>query len=380
MPTWVDRAQQLALLTVVALYSAGYAASGLALLLLVVIAEVVITRRPPWMPTRMDVPIVLFVGAFLVAGWVSPYRPLALGSTGLAAVTIYLAFVPLARLVTRPGFLRTFLLVWVAGAAVVAAWAILTYLQTRRPAFAPELGQNAVGTTLLIGLILGFGMARFFRGRARLALSAVTTLTGVGLIFTFTRGAWLGAATGVLTLAAAMGRRQVWTASLLVAALVLGAALVSGPGSGDLVSRAASIASLEANENRIRFLETAWQIFRDHPVTGTGLNTFALVFPQYRPDDPFGTTQPFAHNIFLNMAAEGGILGLGAFTLAVGIALAGGWRWYTGAADVDARILAATVGAAYVGALVHQLFDGTLISVHLGVGMWMLMAVLVRRP
>jgi hypothetical protein len=32
--------------------------------------------------------------------------------------------------------------------------------------------------------------------------------------------------------------------------------------------------------------------------------------------------------------------------------------------------------SAFVGSIVHQMFDGTLLSVHLGMGLWMLLAIL----
>ena len=37
-----------------------------------------------------------------------------------------------------------------------------------------------------------------------------------------------------------------------------------------------------------------------------------------------------------------------------------------------------SVLAAFIGAMVHQLFDGTMISVHLGVGLWALLAILME--
>jgi O-antigen ligase len=85
---------------------------------------------------------------------------------------------------------------------------------------------------------------------------------------------------------------------------------------------------------------------------------------------------PFAHNIFMNMAAEGGILGFATFVGVVIAGIYGGWRWYRAAAAGLERMMAAVFLAAFVGSIVHQLFDGTLLSVHLGLGLWILLAIL----
>jgi hypothetical protein len=57
-----------------------------------------------------------------------------------------------------------------------------------------------------------------------------------------------------------------------------------------------------------------------------------------------------------------------------------GWKWRTAAPTDGERALRTSVLAALAGILVHQIFDGTLISVHLGAGMWMLMAILASSP
>lgn len=85
---------------------------------------------------------------------------------------------------------------------------------------------------------------------------------------------------------------------------------------------------------------------------------------------------PFAHNIWLNMAAEGGVVGVLTFAGVLLASLASGWRWYRKSAPTGQSVLAAAALAATVGTLVHQLFDGTILSVHLGAGFWMLVGIL----
>lgn len=76
------------------------------------------------------------------------------------------------------------------------------------------------------------------------------------------------------------------------------------------------------------------------------------------------------------MAAEGGLFGLVAFVLVILAALVVGWRRYAEAPSSRSRTITAAILSALIGLLIHQQFDGTAISVHLGLGMWLLIAAL----
>lgn len=119
LPSWLDRAQQGALLLLILLFSAGYATVGVFMLLLTVIAEGITLRRLPWARSRIDGLIVALLLLFLLSGWFSPYRPTALGSLGLAALTIYLGYGPLSRQLRRhPWFLSAL----IGGPLVPLGW------------------------------------------------------------------------------------------------------------------------------------------------------------------------------------------------------------------------------------------------------------------
>jgi O-antigen ligase len=377
LPPQLDRLQRAGLLLTAVLFSSGYASVGLAWLLVTVIIEAVILRRLPWQRGPMDVPFLAFLAVFLVSGWVSPYPGIATGSIGLGALTIYLAFGVLHRLLRRdPAFLRPFLQAWVGGGVLAGVWAILLHRMSGTPAFTAALGQNAVGTTLLIALILTTGLYAGSTSTWRYALMAGGSILAVGVMVTYTRGAWLGAMTGLAALFLLTELRQRWRALALVGVLGVVTVVAAGAERAALTERARTISSLEANASRVYLLRASVQMVADHPVLGTGLNTFAAIYPRYRrPDDP-NPGAPFAHNIFLNMAVEGGIAGALAFGAVIVAAVMAGWRWYV-SSRAQARpgmLLSATLLAAFIGAMTHQQVDGTLLSVHLGAGLWLLVA------
>lgn len=58
---------------------------------------------------------------------------------------------------------------------------------------------------------------------------------------------------------------------------------------------------------RINFFQGAWQIFKDQPFLGTGLETFVLAYPQYQKDAL--SSARYTHNYFLQLLSETGIFG-----------------------------------------------------------------------
>ncbi|HEY6102772.1 MAG TPA: O-antigen ligase family protein [bacterium] len=377
-PGWLDRLRRGSLLATVLLYSAGYGVWGLLLLLVTTIIEAGITRRLPWTRNRLDLFLAAFLGAFLISGLFSPYRPLAVGLIGLGSLTIYLAFGATATMVTRdPSFLRPLAIAWVAGALGAGLWGVMLHRTTGQPAFTPVLGQNALGTTLLIATILALGLVLELRGRRRYLAAATGIALLTGLVLTYTRGAWLGALVGGALVLGLSGVRRLVVGIMAVTLIVVLSLAIFGSERGALISRAASIADLSANKARLYIIRASLAIFITHPLSGTGLGTFSLAYPAFRlPDDPNTLPMPFAHNIFANMAAEGGVVGFTTFGAIVVAGILGGWRWYHAVRREPQHTTAAVYLSTFIGAIVHQLFDGTLLSIHLGLGMWMLLAVL----
>jgi len=69
------------------------------------------------------------------------------------------------------------------------------------------------------------------------------------------------------------------------------------------------------------------------------------------------------------------MLGVGAFTAIVALAVVLGWKWHQRARANVERVQSASILALLIGTLVNQVFDATLMSVHLGVGLWFLAAI-----
>ncbi|WP_295406074.1 O-antigen ligase, partial [Meiothermus sp.] len=168
------------------------------------------------------------------------------------------------------------------------------------------LGHGAVAAA---GLVWALGGRRL--GGVALAVAAATLwLSGSRTAF------WalllLGAAWGW-----SLGRYR-WLA-LGAGGLLAGVALAEP----ELLGRLAQALTLDSNaQARLQFWQVAWQAFREHPLGGVGFGHFPLYFDLHPPRGAIEYSPGHAHNLGLQLLAEGGLLAL----VALGLWLAGvGW-------------------------------------------------------
>ena len=206
----------------------------------------------------------------------------------------------------------------------------------------------------------------------RVVLPAAAAVISLGLLVSWSRGAWLAFAVAVAVVILAHTRRAAPVVMLAVTLAVV-IAVVFGlvdllPAS--LVNRVSelqqfvglvNIRSVEVTDanfsviERIAHWQAALGMWADHPWLGVGIGNFATAYPAYnlpRWYEPLG----HAHNVYLNFGAEAGLLGFVAY-LALWIACL--WQAIRAAA-VSNRFVAA-IGAGVLGALthatIHNLFD-----------------------
>lgn len=206
----------------------------------------------------------------------------------------------------------------------------------------------------------------------RLSLTATAGLISLGLLVSWSRGAWLAFAAAVVVVVLAHTRRAA-PAVLVLAALVAlifvlfgGANLLPASIAGRLAElrEYAGLVDLARTEvtdanfsvvERIAHWQAALGMWRDHLWLGVGAGNYAVFYGAYNLPRWYEALG-HAHNVYLNFAAEAGLLGL----------LAYGWFWLAGlwqalrTALLRDRYLAA-VGAGVFGGLVaatvHNFFD-----------------------
>lgn len=135
----------------------------------------------------------------------------------------------------------------------------------------------------------------------------LTAASSVGLLYLFVlakvRGAWLALLASMTYIA--LSKKKVWLA-VLVALAVFASFVVKTEMTRALFSKGSF-------GDRFNMLDTSYRIFAKHPVIGNGLNTFFVNFKEHRNDQWKGKKGSYAHNCYLQMACDTGIVGLFGF-------------------------------------------------------------------
>lgn len=175
---------------------------------------------------------------------------------------------------------------------------------------------NAAGSYFAMALIPAISLLR----STPVAAVLLTGLISVGEALAGSRTAFAalalaGAGTGIYLAATARGVRR--RTMLLGAVVVLAVAAI--PSWHYLASRPTNASAGRAMEYRLGMWKKAVAMTRDHPALGIGIGAFAVNSPMYEPNEGIFSYPENAHNQFLQIMAELGILGLVGF-LAIVIA------------------------------------------------------------
>lgn len=160
---------------------------------------------------------------------------------------------------------------------------------------------------LLCSLFTALAVVRGLGKKLRLAACSLTLLAFSALFLSFTRSSWLGICASIVVVLVILGRRLLIPFAALLVLLFL---LLPAP----FRERVTSIWDLNyrTNVQRVEMIRGGWNIFKDHPFSGVGLMDLGDVYERYKPPGAV-FVHGHMHNIFLQVAASMGILGLTAF-------------------------------------------------------------------
>jgi len=249
-----------------------------------------------------------------------------------------------------------------------------------------------MGLMLPLALALSlWSAARWWRGRAiddciRFGFfTGASVAIGLGLLASWSRGAWLGSAVALFALAFAWPRKvrhSLAVVAILVSLLILGwfadllpSAVVERVGSiaSDLF-RVGDVRGVEITSDnyavieRLAHWQAAWNMAQDHPWLGVGLGNYEAAYTVYSLMN-WPLALGHAHNYYLNILAEGGMIGVSAYV----IFLIGVLRllWYIRQSNQALnRALGVGLLGSWVYLAVHSLLDNLYVNnifIHLGV-------------
>ncbi len=214
---------------------------------------------------------------------------------------------------------------------------------------------NTAGYVFSMSIPLALSVAAAEKGFLRGLGYFSGAIQMLGLLLTYSRGAWLGWATSMLFLAFALRK---WTAGLLMILLPVALMLSITP----LRERLATFMSPQADSalsDRVRVMTAAVAIGMENPVLGIGYGRGRLkeaLRETFKGTIYEGWPVWHAHNVYAELFAETGLLGLGSFIILLGQAFMLSWR-RTRSKDGKDRLNALGLAAAWIAAAVTGLGD-----------------------
>lgn len=225
---------------------------------------------------------------------------------------------------------------------------------------------NAFGAYLVVVLSLVAALLlenNYSRLKTR-GLLFLAILSAPAIIFTFSRGSWLGAFISLIFMAALSRRNFKRLIPVFVIVIILfllpifyERLLFTFKGGGD--------------SNRFRYWLAAWKMISDYPFLGIGIGTFMANFSKYLPNVYIS----YAHNSYLQIWAESGIFSLISFLAFVSSLIYLGIKKFI--ISRDFILLGFLSGA--LGYLAHSFFDTNLYSLSLAVLFWVWVGLIIER-
>ncbi len=240
--------------------------------------------------------------------------------------------------------------------------------------FGPYVNQHhfAALMVMMSGPVIGFLVAGKVRRDLLPLLWIAAVMMAVAGFFTGSRGGMLSyaAMTGFALFAAGRYRtpetsdeeRTIFSkvipfaGAAVLGIVILGVAVLLGAGSNLIRGFGLTGGVDDISSGRLHFWQVALEIFAANPVLGAGLDGFGVAFPFFDTrNGAFRVEQ--AHNEYLQMLADGGIIGFACVTIFIFLLIRKGLSSIKEAGPSVDRGIRIGAMAGCIGVLVHSFFD-----------------------
>jgi O-antigen ligase len=243
---------------------------------------------------------------------------------------------------------------YVGGAAVAGVLTILRYilgLQTYYRRYAAwGFEPNDLGLTVALSIPLALYLAFRDRGAARWLWRAAALLAIAAILLTASRTALVVSLCGFGFAAwtwRESGVSQRVSNAVLLGLLIAGALYLAPLSSRQRLATLPAEAARGTFHNRTQIWKAGLRVFRHHPVLGAGAGAYPeAVRPQLGIPDLPGHRY-VAHNAYLSVLVEGGVVGLGLFGMLLAVLAAYIWVM----PSVERAVWSITLGAWALGIL-----------------------------
>lgn len=347
-----------------------------------------VSPRRLFYPNVLALPVFAYFLACLVSSFFSSNRAISFNHLILKTTEYLLLFFIVVELSDRR-FVRNILTVLVISVGLVGIDGIFQYftnfdfLRGRSPVvpgringpfYFPNDFANYIVS--LLPLVAGLSFVKFKSLRIWGGLVFIAIILLACIILSASRSAWI-ALLFLLPAAALLGNKKLFFFFVALFMLIS----VFFPFMSDLhKSRIENFFDYKETAlvgDRRYLLHTAFNMFRDKPILGQGLGTFMYNFNKFKYSPPGGYPGSegisYAHNCFLQMAAETGLIGLSSFLLIPYVLFVNFFILFTVLKNRGYFFLLSGLLLGLFAYLISSFFDTNLYSLSLAVLFWLML-------
>ena len=275
--------------------------------------------------------------------------------------------------------------VFVVGALLSVLWGI-TQAKVTGGVAAAQVGRlsgatvdaNELATLLMVCTVFAVALVIVLRRASGARTLALLAAIGAAAAFfaTFSRGGLVALAVVILAACVYAGRRRRAVVAVVLGMLLVGVVFLSVSGGG-----AAQRLTTDTSSGRTDIWTVGLRMVRAHPIVGVGSGNYAVAEPHYLLTSPglikytdFIIKTPYpAHNIYLQVLVEMGVIGLALFLAVIVLSIHAAVkavRMFGASGDRSLEILGRALVIAIVGMLAADFF----VSDNYSKQLWLLLA------
>ena len=207
---------------------------------------------------------------------------------------------------------------------------------------ATYVNHNHFAGYLELAIPLAIGVLVYARKSSSLSIFRAATLKTfleisilvmiLAFVFSQSRAGWVCLTISLLIMNIALVRKNILSKStVLIFLFVIVLAVAYIYAGNDMVTKRfrtfEKIGTVGFIDGRAQIWQGTIDMIKDRPLTGTGIGTFVWGFPAYRPASLAGQRAHYAHNEYLHMASEMGILAIPLMIWMAWVVIGSGFKW-----------------------------------------------------
>lgn len=235
---------------------------------------------------------------------------------------------------------------------------------------------NVFGEYLIMLIPVAFALFIASKRFSERALTLTSLFASVlALVYTWSRGAWLGFIAAMLILLVIINRKALGAYVFGILALPLAIPVLPA----SIIERFSSIGNMtdSSTSYRVFIWEAATNMINDYFVSGIGIgvDAFQTVYSEYALAGI--ETAPHSHNLYLQIMLELGIFGFAAFVFAMFMFFAKVFTFLKNSDNREAKLVVGAIACGVIAILVQGLTDYVWYNYRVFAFFWMMIATAV---